>query len=305
MAPASEPAQVSATASLLPVVEVPVPSLAVEVQGPPPTAEAAESSSARVALTAKEMMELATCRYIDFHGVGVIDLEAPQLLEKVYEVVAKRMFNKPAIMETITSASKALQEYERTGAFASAAATDAEDATPAAPVAHVELIADVSVPPHVNEDQEASPPQSVEAAEAPAPVVKPGAAEAVVIGERTSPPHSVAAEAGGVETSMLDEPATVVQESAVPEMMTRATSPGIQEAKETGASLSQGTVGGEAQTLELTCTSWAATSGLDADSEGEEEVVARHTLERGMTWARCTFDELILPATSVSSLVRD
>jgi hypothetical protein len=30
-------------------------------------------------------------------------------------------------METIASVSKALQEYERTGGFASAAATDAED----------------------------------------------------------------------------------------------------------------------------------------------------------------------------------
>jgi hypothetical protein len=31
----------------------------------------------------------------------------------------------------------------------------------------------------------------------------------------------------------------------------------------------------------------------------------RHTLERGMTWARRAFDELILPATSVSFLVKD
>jgi chromosome segregation ATPase len=46
------------------------------------------------------------------------------------------------------------------------------------------------------------------------------------------------------------------------------------------------------------------TSGLDADSEGDEEAAARHTLERGMTWACRAFDELILPTTSVSSLVR-
>jgi hypothetical protein len=57
-------------------------------------------------------MELATCRYIDFPGVRVIDLEAPQLPEKVYEVVAERMFNEPTIMEMITSVSKALQEYK-------------------------------------------------------------------------------------------------------------------------------------------------------------------------------------------------
>jgi hypothetical protein len=108
--PASESAQVAATASLLPTVEVPVPSPAVEVPRPPPTTEASETSSTRVALTAEEVMELATCRYIDFPGVRVIDLEAPQLPEKVYEVEAERMFNEPMIMETIASVSKALQE---------------------------------------------------------------------------------------------------------------------------------------------------------------------------------------------------
>jgi hypothetical protein len=55
MAPASEPTQVSATASLLPNVEVLVPSPAVEVQGPPPTTEVAESYSVRVALTVEGM----------------------------------------------------------------------------------------------------------------------------------------------------------------------------------------------------------------------------------------------------------
>jgi hypothetical protein len=68
----------------------------------------AETSSARAALTAEEVMELATCRYIDFPGVGVIDLEVPQLPEKVFEVAAEQMFNEPTIMETIALVSKAL-----------------------------------------------------------------------------------------------------------------------------------------------------------------------------------------------------
>jgi hypothetical protein len=285
-------------------VEVSVPSPTVEVQGPPPTADVAESFSAQVALTAEEMMELATCRYIDFLGVGVIDLEAPQLPEE-YEVAAERMSNELMIMETIVSVLKALQEYERTGGFASAAATDAEDAVLAMPTAYVEPTVDASVSPQVNEGQEASPPQLVEAAESPALVAKPGVAEAVVGGEGTSPHRPVTAEAEGVETRVLDEPATVVQKLVVPETMTRATSLKIQEAEETWASLSQGAAGGEAWTLELASTSWAATSGLDADSEGDEEAAARNTLERGMTWACWAFDELILPATSVSPLVKD
>jgi hypothetical protein len=215
--------------------------------------EVVESSSAPVALTTEEVMQLTTCRYIDFPSVGVIDLEAPQLPEKVYEVAAKRMFNEPTIMETITSVSKALQEYEHTVGFAPAEAADAEDVALTAPATHVEPTADASVPLQVDEGREASSPKSVEGAEALAPVAKFGAAEAVVEGVRTSLPHPVAAEADGVETRVLGEPTTIVQESAAPEMMTRAASPEIQEAEETGASLSQGVVGGEALLTDKRC----------------------------------------------------
>jgi hypothetical protein len=145
----------------------------------------------------------------------------------------------------------------------------------------------------------------VEAAETLAPVVKSVSAEAVVGEEGTSPPSLVAVEVEGVEAHVLDEPAAVAQKSAIPETVARATTPEIQVAEETGASLSQSAASGEAQMLELACTSWAATSELDADSEDDEEAAARHSLERGMTWARWAFDELILPATSVSFLSKD
>jgi hypothetical protein len=78
----------------------------------------------------------------------------------------------------------------------------------------------------------------VEAAEAPALVAEPSVAETVVGGEGTSSPHLVAAEAEGVEARGLGEPAAVVQDLAVPDTMTSATTPEIQEAEETGASLS-------------------------------------------------------------------
>jgi hypothetical protein len=95
MALALEPAQVPATVSLLPAVEVPVPSPIVKVQGPLPTAKVVESSSAQVSLTIEEMMDLETCRYIDFPGVGVIDLKAPQLPEKDYEVATEQRSDEP------------------------------------------------------------------------------------------------------------------------------------------------------------------------------------------------------------------
>jgi hypothetical protein len=265
----------------------------------------AESSSARVSLTVEEMMDLETCRYIDFLSVGVIDLEAPQLSEKEYEVATERRSNEPMIMETIASVSKALQEYKRASGFASAAAVDAEDAALAALTACEEPTEDVSTQPHVDEGREASPPRLVVAVETPAPVAKPISAEAVVGEEGTSPLGPVAVAVKGVEAHTPDEPATTAQESAIPETVARAATPEIQVAEETGAPLSQGATGGEAQTLELVCTSWAATSGLDTNSEDEEEATECHTFERVMTWARRAFHELILPATSMSFLVKD
>jgi hypothetical protein len=74
----------------------------VEILEPSPAAKAAGTSSAVGAVTVEEVMELATCQYIDFPDVGVIDLEVPQLPEKVLEVATERMLAEPSIMDTIT-----------------------------------------------------------------------------------------------------------------------------------------------------------------------------------------------------------
>jgi hypothetical protein len=261
--------------------------------------EVAESSLARVSLTVE------TCQYIDFPGVVVIDLKVLQHQEKEYEVAAEQRSNKLTIMETIASVSKALQEYERAGGFASVAATDVEDVALAAPVTRVEPTEDASAPPHVDEGHEASPSRPVEASETPAPVAKPVSVEAVVGEEGTSSPGRVAIEVEGVNACVLDKPAAVAQELAAPEAAARATTSEIRVAEVMGASLSQGAACGEARTLDLACASWAATYGLGVDSEDDKETAARHTLERGMTWARRAFDVLILAATSVSFLVND
>jgi hypothetical protein len=144
----------------------------------------------------------------------------------------------------------------------------------------------------------------MEAAETPALVAEPVSAEAVTDEEETSPLGPVTVEVEDVETRALDEPTTAALGFAVPESMARAITPEIQVAEEMEASLSQGAVGGHARTLELACSSWATTTGLEADSEDDEEAAACHTLEHGMTWARRAFDELILPATSVSFITK-
>jgi hypothetical protein len=138
-------------------------------------------------------------------------------------------------------------------------------------------------PPHVDEGREASPPGPVEAAETPSHVAKPVSAEAIAREEETSPPGPVIVEVKDVETHALDEPATTAQGLEVPESMAWAITPEIQVAEETEASFSQGAAGDHARMLELTCSSWATTTALDADSEDNEEAAARHTLERGMT----------------------
>jgi hypothetical protein len=127
-------------------------------------------------------------------------------------------------------------------------------------------------------------------------------AEAVVREVGSSPPHPVTADAN--EARALDEPAAAAQEQAAPEGTARVASPEIQEVEETGASLSQGAGSGEARALKLACTLWAATIGSGDDSEEDEEVATCNTLEDGLNWARRAFDELILPATTVSFLVQ-
>jgi hypothetical protein len=89
MTPALVPTPAAVASDSFSVVEVPEPSLAAGVPGPSTTTEAAKSSSARDALIVEEVMELATCWYIDFPSVGVTDLEAPQLPEKVLEVATE------------------------------------------------------------------------------------------------------------------------------------------------------------------------------------------------------------------------
>jgi hypothetical protein len=89
MVPASKPTPALMATDSLSDTEVLEPSPVAEVPDPLATAEVAESLSARDAITVDEVMDLVTCQYMNFLGVGVIDLEAPQLPEKVLEVATK------------------------------------------------------------------------------------------------------------------------------------------------------------------------------------------------------------------------
>jgi hypothetical protein len=146
---------------------MPEPSLAAEVADPSPTAEvlepsptagAAKTSSVVGAVTVEEVMELATSQYIDFPGVGIVDLDAPKLPSKVLEVATERMFVELTILETIVLVSQALHQYEHAGGFAPSATPEAAEAVPEESAAGTESVAAVSAPPPTSEGQEVSLP---------------------------------------------------------------------------------------------------------------------------------------------------
>jgi hypothetical protein len=174
------------------------------------------------------------------------------------------------------------------------------EAVPEGPAAGTESAADVPMPPPTSERREAPLPQPAEAAETTAVVVATDAVVVVVSVVGSSPSCPVAT--CDDEVHVPNKPVAAVHERIAPEDTTRAASPEIQEVEEAGAVALMGASGSEVQSLELACTSWATTSGSGDDAEDDEEAAARNTLECGLNWAHHAFDELILPATSVSFL---
>jgi hypothetical protein len=69
-------------------------------------------------VTVKEVMELVTCQYINFLGIGIVDLDTPELPNNYWEmleVATERMFVEPSILETIALVTLVLHQYERVG----------------------------------------------------------------------------------------------------------------------------------------------------------------------------------------------
>jgi hypothetical protein len=122
-----------------------------------------------------------------------------------------------------------------------------------------------------------------------------------VADEVASSPRPVATTAE--EDLVPGEPAATLQERVAPRGHDKGCHPEIQEAEEDlGAALSQDAASGGAQALELSCAPWAAAFEASEDADNDDEVVARNTLKRRLEWARHAFEELILPAASVSFL---
>jgi hypothetical protein len=211
------------------MLSAPEPSPAAEVPKPSPTAGAVETSSVAGTVIVEEVMELATCRFIDFPSIGIIDLDAPELPSndrEMLKVATERMFVEPSILEKIALVPRVLHQYEHAGGFAPSAVPEAVEAVPEEPAAGTESVAVVSAPPPTSEGQEASLPQPAEATEPTAVAATVGATEDDV-GEAGSPsPCPIVASAD--EAVASDEPAAALQERVAPEDTTRATSSEIQ-----------------------------------------------------------------------------
>jgi hypothetical protein len=120
------------------------------------------------------------------------------------------MFTELSIMETITSVSQALQQYEHAGGFARSATPKAAETVPEESAVDTEPVVDASAPPLTSEREEASLPQPIEAAGPTAAGAAMGAAEGVAGEAGSSPSHSVAV--GADDVCVLDESTAAVQE---------------------------------------------------------------------------------------------
>jgi hypothetical protein len=74
-----------------------------------------EPSPAAGTVSSEDVMDLAACQYVDFPGIGTIDLDAPELPIndwEMLEVATERMFTELSILDTIASVASALRQYE-------------------------------------------------------------------------------------------------------------------------------------------------------------------------------------------------
>jgi hypothetical protein len=254
---------------------------------------------------------------VDFPGIGIIDLDATELLSndrEILEAATERMFADSSVLDANTSVLPMLRQDEGDGGLVPPVAPKEAEGVLGEPTAGTESVVIEPPPMPAGESTDAPLLEPVEAVvDAPTPSVV-SAAEGAIAGAGPSSSQLVAAAVE--EVPVLSQAAVVPQERDAPEATTRAASPQernapegttraaspeIQEAGEdSGAALPRGIGGDEAQALELARAPWAAAFEVCDDVEDDEEDAAYNTLEHGLAWVRCAFDELILPATSVS-----
>jgi hypothetical protein len=75
---------------------------------------APKASPAVGVVPVEEVMDMVACRFVDFPGIGTINLDTPELPgngRELLEAVTEQMFVEPTILETIASVASALGQY--------------------------------------------------------------------------------------------------------------------------------------------------------------------------------------------------
>jgi hypothetical protein len=241
---------------------------------PPPTREhdiamlaALESSAAAIAASVEGAAGTSSSRYVDFPGIGIIDLDATELPSndrEILEVATERMFVDPSILDAIASVLLVSRQDEGAGSLAPPAAPEAAEGVLEESTASSESVVIETPPTSVGESMDAPLLQPTEAAvDALTPSVV-GMIEEVIRGAGPSPsqPAATVTEEDPVPSQPVAAPeecdapegairAASPQERDTPEGTTRATSLEIQETEEnSGVALPQDVENGEAH-LEL------------------------------------------------------
>jgi hypothetical protein len=110
---------------------------------------------------------LSSCRYVDFPGIGTVDLNAPEHPSndrKVLEVVMEQMFADPSILDTIASVASALHPDEGAGGSAHPAAPEAAERVLGESTVGMDSVMIVPPPTSAGKGMGASLPQPAEAA---------------------------------------------------------------------------------------------------------------------------------------------
>jgi hypothetical protein len=87
-----------------------------------------EPSPAAGATSVEGAVDFASCQYVDFPGIGAIDLDAPELPSndrEMLEVATEQMFSDPSIMDTIASVASTPRQDEGASGSAPPAASEA------------------------------------------------------------------------------------------------------------------------------------------------------------------------------------
>jgi hypothetical protein len=207
-------------------------------------------------------------------NLGVIDLDTTELQSNdrdIYEAVLECMLANPVEL----------------GIEAPEAATST-----AAASADVGASSSGALMPGATATEQPTPGQGGDVG-GPAPSIASKAAEGV-LGE------SVAGAESAVITPPLPTTGAIVD--VPPPLIAGATPQDTRDRGGSGAALPRDAEVDDARILDLAHVLWAATFEVDNDAEEDAESTTCNTLERGLAWARRAFDELILPATLVSSL---